>query len=95
MGDLLLEPQLDPVYFDSQAQATIYTLYAEKRFRVTYINPNRLDVGDYSVQDVLLNGESIQFRSTGNGAILSRNVFADLTEDNGHHLEVLLNDNKG
>lgn len=55
-GDLLLAPQLVKEEFNSKALASVICPFAGRRVTVEYHNPKKLDAGQYSIQQVSLNG---------------------------------------
>ncbi len=90
LGDLLLTPKLSPEHFDSHGRAAIYTLFAGLRLWVTYSNPDNLKVGEYSIQDILLNGQALRFTQLGEGAKILRGDISHLPTESEHHIEVVL-----
>ena len=48
-GDLVLEPKLVPEQFDADGRASVLTLFAGRKLRITYHNPDCLPWGVYSV----------------------------------------------
>ncbi len=59
-GDLVLEPKLVKAQFDQKGNAQVTCQFAERKLVIVYKNPKKLDFGQYSIQEVLWNGEKIQ-----------------------------------
>lgn len=90
LGDLVLEPKLTREQFDADGKASVFTLFADKRLKVTYHNPNRQAYGEYTVREVQLDGMPVPFELDGNAAILSRNTIIALAEKSAYNLDVML-----
>ncbi|OGX27622.1 MAG: hypothetical protein A3D10_06430 [Omnitrophica WOR_2 bacterium RIFCSPHIGHO2_02_FULL_48_11] len=60
-GDLILSPKLVKEEFDKKGQAAITCHFAGKKITVTYLNPAKVDYGNYAIQDVSLNGRPVKF----------------------------------
>ena len=90
LGDLVLAPMLCRAQFDAQMRATIHTLFAGRRLNVCYKNPGELDVGEYKVENVLLNGQKLTFTSEDGSVKIARAAIARLPEGSEHLLEVVL-----
>ncbi|NTV30188.1 MAG: cellobiose phosphorylase, partial [Candidatus Omnitrophica bacterium] len=57
LGDLVLAPRLVKEEFSS-GLATVACQFAGRKITVQYVNPERLDFGQYRIQRVLLNGKA-------------------------------------
>jgi cellobiose phosphorylase len=90
LGDLILEPKLMPGQLKADGTATALTLFADRRLKVTYHNPARLDHGKYGIMEIKINGRPVQFGREGSCAILPREVIASLEATSTHQLEVML-----
>ncbi len=58
-GDLLLAPKLVKEEFNEEGLAQASFEFVHKRFVVEYVNKKRLDYGEYTIEDVLVNGSSL------------------------------------
>jgi len=81
-GDLLLAPQLVAEEFGSDNKTSVVFQFAGKRVEVFYMNPKRLDAGQYRIEKVLLNGSEITLKHQGAGqALVSRKLFSAIGGD--------------
>ncbi|NIV31521.1 MAG: cellobiose phosphorylase, partial [Anaerolineae bacterium] len=88
LGDLVLEPKLVAEQFDANGRASVLTLFAGRKLRVTYHNPVRLPWGAYAVDAIQLNGEPASYERQGQtAAMLPRSAMTDLAADRVHTLE--------
>lgn len=90
LGKLLLEPKLVEQQFDMNGEASVETLFADKKLRIIYRNASKLDYGQYRVQKVKLNGEIISYAAAGHGCLLDRQLLSTLADDQLHTIEVTL-----
>jgi cellobiose phosphorylase len=90
LGDLVLEPKLMPEQFDAEGRASVLTLFAGRKLRIAYHNPDRLPWGVYTIAWIRLDGEEVSYTRQGRAAILPQGTISALTEDRVHTLEVLL-----
>ena len=65
LGDLVLEPKLVPEQFDVDGQASVLTLFAGRKLKVTYHNPDRLPWGAYTIAGIRLDGEEVSYAAPG------------------------------
>ncbi|PKQ27094.1 MAG: cellobiose phosphorylase [Actinobacteria bacterium HGW-Actinobacteria-4] len=89
-GDLQLAPKLVAPQFDADGNATITTLFADRKLTVTYRNPQGLDAGDYSIGSMSLNGADAPLTLSGNAAVIARSVIEALDANTTHRLDVQL-----
>jgi cellobiose phosphorylase len=90
LGDLVLEPKLMPEQFDADGRASVLTLFARRRLKITYQNRDRLPWGVYTIAGMRLNGEPLPYERWGRAAILPRSIIRALDAGRTHTLEVLL-----
>jgi cellobiose phosphorylase len=90
LGDLILEPKLVPEQFDADGRASVLTLFAGRKLRIAYHNPDRLPWGMYTIAWIRLNGERVSYESQDRAAILPRNAIMALAAEGVHTLEVFL-----
>ena len=72
LGDLVLMPKLLREQFDAAGNATLSTLFAGKRLKVSYKNPEHLSFGDYVVESVLVDGQKINYAALDGGVKIPR-----------------------
>jgi cellobiose phosphorylase len=90
LGDLVLEPKLVPEQFDADGRASVSTLFAGRKLKVTYHNPVRLAWGAYRIAEIRLDGQEVVYARQGQAAVLSRSTFAALSQGEVHTLSVSL-----
>ncbi|MBN1138581.1 MAG: cellobiose phosphorylase, partial [Anaerolineae bacterium] len=90
LGDLVLEPKLMPAQFDANGRASVLTLFAGRKFEITYHNADRLPWGAYAIAEIRLNGDQASYERQGLAVILPRSALATLAADQVHTLEVWL-----
>ena len=90
LGDLVLEPKLMPEQFDADGQASVLTLFADRRLKATYHNPDRLPWGTYALAGIQLDGEEVPYERQGQAAILPRSTLTALAPEEVHVLDVFL-----
>jgi cellobiose phosphorylase len=90
LGDLVLEPKLMPEQFDADGRASVLTLFAGRKLRVTYHNPDGLPWGAYTVVSIRLGGEEAIFERHGRSAVLPQSTLTALASDEVHTLDVFL-----
>lgn len=56
MGDLMLEPKLLLEQFDEEARTTVSLVFADRKLKVQYHNPRKLEYGDYAVGSITVDG---------------------------------------
>jgi cellobiose phosphorylase len=87
LGDLVLEPKLVREQFDSSGEACVTMLFAGRRLRVFYHNPDRLDYERYEVKQVWINGVSAEI-DRAKSVTIARDIILALTEDQLHRVDV-------
>lgn len=90
LGDLLLEPQLQPAQFDADGVAEIDTLFAGRRLHIRYHNPQRLPAAQARPATLTINGAAVQAEHTPTGLRLSRSLLQHLPSDHSHTVDVTL-----
>ncbi len=89
-GDLVLEPKLMLEQFDADGRASVLTLFAGRKLRITYHNPDRLPWGVYAIAGIRLGGEGVPYERMGGAAILPRSTLTALAAEKVHTLDVFL-----
>jgi cellobiose phosphorylase len=90
LGDLVLEPKLMPAQFDADGRASVSTLFANRRLKITYHNPDRLPWGMYTIAAIQLDGEPLPYERQHQAAILPRSAILSLDARELHALDVRL-----
>jgi len=90
LGDLLLEPQLQPAQFNADGLAEIDTLFAGRRLRIRYHNPQRLPAAQVRASGLTINRAAVQAEHTPAGLRLSRSQLHHLPADHSHTVDVTL-----
>jgi cellobiose phosphorylase len=93
LGDLVLEPKLLPKQFDVNGRASVLTLFAGHKLRVTYHNPDRLPWGAYTIAGIRLGGEQVPCERQGRAAVLPQSTLTALAADRVHTLDLFLANN--
>lgn len=57
MGNLVFDPQLLPEQFDGEGKASLSLVFAGKKIKVEYKNPEGLDPREYRIGEILVNGK--------------------------------------
>ena len=73
-GDLVLDPALTREEFDEQGMAGLSVPFAGRSLRVTYENPQALEVGQYRVAEVSINGRKISVEGHQQGVRVPKTV---------------------
>lgn len=92
LGDLVLEPKLKKEQFDSGCAASVQTMYAGRKLKVTYRNADMLDYGNYKIGSISLDGAPVVYRQDAGAAILARELFAGRDAGAVHTVDVTLVD---
>jgi cellobiose phosphorylase len=90
LGDLVLEPKLMPEQFDADGQASVLTLFADRKLKVTYHNPDHLPWGTYAIAGIQLGRQEVSYERQGRAAILPRRIITALAAEEIHALDVSL-----
>jgi cellobiose phosphorylase len=90
LGDLMLDPKLMQEQFDDEGQASVSTLFAGRKLRVIYHNPDRLPWEAYTISGLRLDGETVSYERQGRSVILPRSTLEALGADEVHTLDVAL-----
>jgi cellobiose phosphorylase len=89
-GDLVLEPKLVPEQFDADGRASVLTLFAGRKLRITYHNPDCLPWGSYTIAGIRLGGEEVPYGRQGRAGIVPRSTLTALAAEKVHTLDVSL-----
>ncbi len=88
-GDLRLAPCLVREQFDDSGKAGVHTLFAGRQLDIIYSNADKLDVGDYVITSVALDGESLGM-TPGPEMLIARTRLEALDAEATHQIEVTL-----
>lgn len=87
-GSLTLHPQLLAEQFDREGNARIAFSFAGRKMNLIYQNPKHLEVGDYEVVEICLDGRPLPFDKKN--PVVSRETLLRLPGDPVHTLRVTL-----
>ena len=79
IGDMILEPKLLKEQFDEEKKASLTLQFADKNWKITYLNREEKDYGEYQIADVTVDGEKINFVPKQHDQPISHN------DDQGRH----------
>ncbi len=88
LGDMMLMPKLVREQFNNEGIARVLTRFAGRELDISYINPTRLDFGEYQIASVSLGDQLINH--TAVMAILSRSLITSLDPGKSHNIKVEL-----
>jgi cellobiose phosphorylase len=86
LGDLKLEPKLMPEQFDTNHNACIELVFADRRLRIQYVNKAAKEYGEYQVGRISLNGKA--YEKIPGQPIILRSDLQKLEADSLHLIEV-------
>ncbi|BCZ47760.1 hypothetical protein psyc5s11_38270 [Clostridium gelidum] len=87
MGNLAFDPKILLKQFDDENKASIEMNFAERMLKIEYINEGIKEYGDYSVNQIYMNGEEYKFDGK---PVICRNVITSLDENIKHTIKVVL-----
>jgi cellobiose phosphorylase len=80
LGDLVLAPNLLASQFSADGNASVQTLFAGKKVRITYQNSQGLEHGQYKICAVKVNGQEIPVEAVPGGVKIERAALESLPE---------------
>lgn len=86
-GDLLLQPKLLAEQFDTNGAAEIGFCFGGRRLRVVYENKDLKEIGDYTIEEITVDGKSLEALEEGR---ISRRQLEALSTDEEHRIRVTL-----
>jgi cellobiose phosphorylase len=89
-GDLVLQPKLMPEQFNDAGEASVSTVFADRRIKVTYRNTSKADYKNYEIQNVKVNGNETEIQIQKNKVILARAVIEALSASETNEILVEL-----
>lgn len=84
MGDLVIEPKLVKEQFVKSKNLSVNTHFANRKIKVNYINPKKLDYGKYKIDRIAINGNVIK------DVPIKRDLFLKLTSKSTNIINVYL-----
>lgn len=90
LGDLSLHPRLVASQFDDRDEASVETVFAGRRLKVVYHNPQRKDFGAYAIRGVRVGGHPVSLADDGDGVLIARESIEGLEADWTHEIRVEL-----
>ena len=87
-GHLQLAPKLLASQFDSEGVASVILTFAGKLLKVSYVNAQHKDFGDYEVEEIYINGR--QYFNEGNLGMIQREFIKSLPSDMVNEVKVIL-----
>ena len=87
-GDLIIQPKLMKVQFDENETASVKLNFANKEIEVVYVNPKRLDYGQYHITKAVCDG-IIELKCIDNCGIMNKEQVAAL-DSTAHRIYVEL-----
>jgi cellobiose phosphorylase len=94
LGNLKLSPKLIAEQFNQSGETHIRTIFAARTLDVKYINPDRIEYGDYQIDSVLLNGKVLQLIPQSDGIVIPRETIELLDPTKIHQITVELKQKK-
>ncbi|MCX5699704.1 MAG: cellobiose phosphorylase [Candidatus Omnitrophica bacterium] len=88
-GDLLIEPKLSSEQFKPANKISVTRVFAGRRLKIVFLNPNRLEAGKYRIKRFMLNAERISIEENAR-VVISREVIIGLPKDKLNIIEVHL-----
>jgi len=88
-GDLLIEPKLSAEQFKSTDKLSISRVFAARKLKIIFLNPQRLEAGKYRIKRFLLNAERFPIAETTR-IVLPRKVITSLPKEKLNIIEVHL-----
>ncbi len=90
LGDLVLDPKLNPSQFDKAGRAKIGTIFADKFLEINYLNKNNLAPEKYEIKNIKLNEEPVAYKLQDGYAVIAREVI-DKLDNKNNQMKVVLN----
>jgi len=88
-GDLLIEPKFSSEQFKSVNKLSITRVFAGRRLKIVFLNPQRLKAGKYRIKRFMLNAEQIPVEDKAQ-VVISREVIISLPKNKLNIIEVHL-----
>jgi cellobiose phosphorylase len=90
LGDLVLNPQLVLEQFNNNGKTSVSTLFADRQIRVTYLNPDRMEYGNYLITRVMVNEKEISANLPAKVCRISKENISALAPTKTHQITVWL-----
>jgi cellobiose phosphorylase len=89
-GDFVLQPKLMAEQFNDAGEASVTTVFADRRIKVIYRNISKADYKSYDIQNVKVNGNETEIQIQKNKVILARAVIEALSASETNEILVEL-----
>jgi cellobiose phosphorylase len=90
LGDLVLQPKLMSEQFNETGEASVSTVFADKRIKVVYRNTSKADYKKYGIGSIKINGSETAVKIEKDKAIIARSLIEDLNGNETHEILVEL-----
>lgn len=87
-GNLKIQPRLLGEQFNSQGKARITCRFAKRDLRITFENRNHKEIGDYGVEEILVDRHSISFDPES--PVIDRGIINSLLPNTEHMITIIL-----
>jgi len=88
-GDLLIEPKLSGEQFKPAKEISIARIFAARRLKIIFINPQRLNAGKYRIKRLFLNAGQLPIEENAR-VVISREVIISLPKSKINIIKVYL-----
>jgi len=88
-GDLLIEPKLSAGHFLKDSSISVERVFAGKRLKIIFFNPEKLGYGKYKIARVLLNSENLPV-DQASYLVITREVILGLSDQELNLIEIHL-----
>jgi len=88
-GDLLIEPKFSGEQFKSVSKLSVARVFADRRIKIIFFNPQRLEHGKYRIQRLILNAEQIPVEESAQ-VVVSREVILNLPKNKLNVIQIYL-----
>ena len=90
LGNLLLQPKLLQEQFDEKGEAQISLRFGNRKWKITYENPQKKEESQYRITGMTLNGTKLTLSGREDGEILEKETINGLPADQIQELTILL-----
>jgi cellobiose phosphorylase len=90
LGDLVLQPKLMSEQFNETGEASVSTVFADKRIKVVYRNTSKADYKNYGIGSVKINGSKTAVKIEKDKAVIGRALIEALNGNEIHEILVEL-----
>lgn len=94
LGNLRLSPKLVAEQFNESGETNIRTIFAARTLNVNYLNPERIEYGDYIIDRVSVDGKTLHNVPDSHGILIPRETIMSLDTTKIHQITVELKEGK-